>query len=190
MKSNLHTYTVIQEKKITLPNVYGSIVCYSLSYIHEYDITFLGHVIKHVKKKEDIPFLFKSIDVIKDYCEYNPKYIKLSLRNELGDVLYKTYKLYRNNETLGYIYWDDRFIKKETNNGIISLNWRIDTPLVDSFAYKVYVPPYSNVCGRDDGFVGWIGSRCNKLNNLIIETLPTISNTTNKWKFELVNEKE
>ena len=185
---NKHIYTNIQEKHITLPDVKEPYVCYEVSITTEYTNIF-G---KHISKTETLPFLFGSLDVAKDYCEIMPKYKDVVISNGcIRRSYYDTYQLLNDkNESLGYIMWNNSFLTKDiktysTGYGTRSIHMKylIGKPLIECFAYKICVCDTNDV--ETGSWCGWVKIRCEKLSELIRETLPIVNNTNNTWKFEL-----
>lgn len=187
---NKHIYTNIQEKHITLPDIKEPYVCYEVSITTEYTNIF-G---MHISKTETLPFLFGSLDVVKDYCEIMPKYKKVVIENEsINKSYYDTYQLLNDkNESLGYIMWNKSFLIKDiktyyTGYGTRSIHMKylIDKPLIEYFAYKIWVCDTSDV--EKGSWCGWIRTKRTKLSDLMRETLPIVNNTINTWKFELTS---
>ena len=149
---------------------------------------------KHISQTETLPFLFGSMDVVKDYCEIMPKYKKVVIENEsISKSYYDTYQLLNDkNESLGYIMWNKSFLIKDiktysTGYGTRSIHMKylIDKPLIEFFAYKIWVCDTNDV--EKGSWCGWIRTKRAKLSDLIRETLPIVNNTNNVWKFELTS---
>lgn len=99
MKTNIHTYIDIQGISL------NRVMYYVVTKRTTYDIVLFGTIIKNVDKTEELPFVFKSIEIAKDFCELNPK-IKKFLFAPKGHLKYETYDLIMNNKVHAYIVWD------------------------------------------------------------------------------------
>lgn len=187
-----HIYTYIQEKHITLPRVDEPFICYEVTFVTKYDYLLFGKVIKHKEDAEKVPFLFKSIEVAKDFCELNPIYKKrmLSNRKNVDHVHYYTYVLYNNaNEKIAEAYWDKNFINVvHKDNGDYYYNNVISTPLVDKFAYELYIPclvELNRYTNKKDA-LDWVWYATDKLSDLIRATIPIVNDTDNLYTYEMI----
>ena len=188
-----HTYTHIQEKCITLPNLKDAFICYSVTFVTKCDYSLFGKVIKHKEISKEVPFLFKSIEIAKDFCELNPTYKKVmrSNRRYIDHVHYYTYALYNNaHEKIAELYLDKNFINViHKNDGDYYYRGNvISTPLVDRFAHEIYVPDLHELNGytnKKDG-IGWVWYATDKLSDLIRGTMPIVNNTENLYTYEMV----
>lgn len=190
-KVNIHTYTDIQEKQISLPGIEDAFVGYEVSIKTVYDLVMFGINMKHVEEVETIPFLFNSFESAKDFLEVRPIYKKCTvsgLVNCIGMAKYPTYQLYTRDtkEFIGKIYWDPEFIK--FGNEHLTVSFLIKTPLVEKFVADIWVPDkidYNRYLNKN--FFGWYGNPGRTVSELIRLRLPIVGNTDKKWNFELVN---
>ena len=80
---------------------------YLVTFTKEYEFSLFGKVIKEFKRIEEVPFVFESFEIAKEFCELNPKYKKHALIKEGGyfKSIYHTYKLILNNKLNVYLIW-------------------------------------------------------------------------------------
>lgn len=186
------TYTTIQEKRITLPHVNDPFICYSVTIVSECDYSLFGHTFKRGKSITKLPFLFKSLEVAKDFCEINPKFKSVVISNKkyIDHVYYYTYELYNNeNERIGHIYFDKNFISIDTKHGDVYYKPNvIETPLIDQFVHEISVPDLFELREYSDrkNAIGWIWHGANKLTDLINATMPTINDTNVTYTYEMI----
>ena len=103
------TYANIKEQSISNYVPAGEITrCYSVTFIKEKTYELFGKVIKRKTISETMPFVFKSLDIAKDFCEVCPTVISDTFVNHdnYRKVIYYTYRLIKNDRIIGYIEWD------------------------------------------------------------------------------------
>ena len=190
---NKHIYTQIQEKHITLPNISEPFICYSVTFVTKCDHILFGKVIKHKEETKEVPFLFKSIDIAKDFCELNPIYKKTICSNKTNivHVHYYTYVLYNNeNEKIAELYWDKNFINivHKSDGDVYYKPDVILTPLVGFFAHELSIPNLHRLheISNEKDAIGWVWCRFEKLSDLIRATLPIINDTENLYTYEMI----
>lgn len=95
---------------------------YLATYITKKQIVLFGKVIKEFTKTEEVPFIFSSFDIAKDFCELNPDIkeytIKRTFEYGVFDVHYHTYKLVLNNRVYAYVVWSRTTLNQEFDKGI------------------------------------------------------------------------
>lgn len=181
MKKNKKTYVDIEEISYNRR--------YRVSFITTYDVTFLGKYIKSKTETSEVPFLFNSLDVAKDFCEVNPKICHTYMVEGDSDerrVFYETYQLVVNNRKY-YVRWEDYSIKTDD-----SYNMSFDIlphPVVNSFVDDVILPSWMHTYGLQS--VDFHNER-EKLSELVsMHTYNTnVANKNKHWKFELVENEE
>ena len=190
---NKHIYTYIQEKHITLPNIDEPFICYEVTFVTKCDYLLFGKVIKHKEISKEVPFLFKSIEIAKDFCELNPTYKKVmrSNRRYIDHIHYYTYALYNNvHEKIAELYLDKNFINvtHKSDGDYYYTGDVIATPLVDKFAHELYIPDLQELdryTNKMDA-IGWVWCATNKLSDLIRGTMPIVNNTENLYTYEMI----
>lgn len=109
VKCKENIYANIQEQNITkyIPAA-GISKCYAVTFTREKVYTLFGKVIKTQSKSETMPFVFKSLDIAKDFCKICPTVISDVFINSHNyyKVKYETYRLVKNEKILGYIKWN------------------------------------------------------------------------------------
>ena len=86
---------------------------YLVTFTKEYEFSLFGKIIKNFKRIEEVPFVFESFDIAKEFCELKPKYKKYALIEEGGyfKSIYHTYKLILNNKLNVYLIWKHTTLK-------------------------------------------------------------------------------
>ena len=101
-----HTHTYVDINGIILDKV----TYYVVTFTKVYEMSLFGKVIKEIKKIQEVPFVFKSYEIAKEFCELNPLYkqytFSQSSRYDTYRTTYETYKLVLNNKVNVYIIWD------------------------------------------------------------------------------------
>lgn len=90
--------------------VINKITYYAVSIVEEYDLFVFGKFIKKISTINELPFVFKELEVAKDFCELNPKITQYTYSDRTrGDYYtkYKTYELLLNNKIYAYVIWED-----------------------------------------------------------------------------------
>lgn len=132
MKTNKKTYI-----DITGISLNGT-TYYHVTATETYDLMWFG---LHIKTKTDVielPFVFKSLEVAKDFCELKPiiKDIHLSNNSNGGDRCsrYYTYNLIMNRIVNAYIVWDNISVYYNSPTFTIrSIKPRKVYPIVEGF---------------------------------------------------------
>lgn len=188
MIKNKKTYAEIDEYsgKTIYPAYYDLCPsCYKVKFITEWDITFLGKVIKHKTKTEDVPLLFKSKDVAEDYCSVHPYLITDVFVNTFNarPVKYHTYRILQNKKIIGYIKWDDRFIKTTNKEGII---FNPMYNVVDMFAEDIIVNSWIHTSSVINGVKYVFPEKY--LSQIIKYEYNHKKDIINHWRYELVEQ--
>lgn len=192
MKINKHIYADISEKVVESQNIsylnsYQTFFAYKVNLITEYNIILFGKTFHKIKTKE-IPFLFKTLDMAKEFCEINPKYKKVCIQNNEEDyysVKFYTYQLVVNRKIIGYIWWNDKTVS--FNNGhhmefkFNSIKFNSNS-IIDGFVKNIIIQSWINTNYLSDiKYYGFI----NKLTDLV---KPIVDNEKH-WRFELIENK-
>lgn len=191
MKLNKHTYIDIVEKNVetqyTLESDshyhYHTVLAYKVNIITEYDIKLFGKIFRKSKTKE-LPFLFRTLEMAKEFCEINPKYEKVCFQNSKeidSSVKFYTYQLIVNKEIVGYIWWNDETVYL---NGDWHMEFKFNNKsIIDGFVKNIDVQSWSNTFHQSD--IKYYGFTV-KLTNLV----KPINNDNGKhWRFELIENK-
>ena len=187
---NKRIYADISEKVVEpsqtsyLNSHYQTFLAYKVNFITEYDIVLFGKTFHKTKTKE-IPFLFKTLDMAKDFCEIKPKYIKVYFQNsEDGySVKFYTYQLAINKEVIGYIWWFDKTVY--LNNGH-HMEFKFNSnSIVYGFVKNIEVTNWINTHYLSD--IRYYGFT-NKLSELT-KPITNTSDTEKHWRFELIENK-
>ena len=191
MKINKHIYADISEKAVESQNVsylnsyYQTFFAYKVNLITEYDIILFGKTFHKTKTKE-IPFLFKTLDMAKEFCEIKPKYEKICFQSNDGEsqhsVKFYTYQLVVNGEVIGYLWWNSNTI--HIDNGDDMLFKYNNNSIIEGFVKNIEVKKWINTHYFSDiphyGFT-------DKLTDLV---KPIVNNYNGKhWRFELIENK-
>lgn len=190
MKINKHIYADISEKAVEIKCAYYSdpryqtILAYKVNFITEYDIILFGKIFHKTKIKE-IPFLFRTLDMAKEFCEIKPKYEEVYFQNSKDDysVKFYTYQLAVNNKVIGYIWWNDKTVYFNSGRHIeFKFNSK---PIIDGFVKNISVKNwiFTNYLS-DIKYYGFT----DKLADLV---KPIVNDDNGKhWIFELVENKQ
>ena len=90
--------------------VINKITYYAVSIVEEYDLFVFGKFIKKISTINELPFVFKELEVAKDFCELNPKITQYTYSDRTrGDYYtkYRTYELLLNNKIYFYLCFID-----------------------------------------------------------------------------------
>lgn len=184
MKINKHIYADISEKVVESQiKPYQTFFAYKVNLITEYDIVLFGKVFHKTKTKE-IPFLFKTLDMAKDFCEIKPKYEKVCFQNsEDGfgfSVKFYTYQLVVNKKIIGYLWWHKQTICIDEKHSEFKFN---SNSIIDGFVKNINVQSWIKTHYLSDikyhGFT-------DKLTDLV---MPINNDTGKHWRFELIENK-
>ena len=190
MKIIKHIYADISEKEVEIQYTfysdpqYQTILAYKVNFITEYDIILFGKTFHKTKTKE-IPFLFKTLDMAKEFCEIKPKYKKVCFQNnnEIDySVKFYTYQLVNNKKVIGYIWWNSNTVYL---SGGKHMEFKFNSnPIIDRFVKNIGVQSWANTNYLSD--IKYYGFT-DKLSDLV---KPIVNNNDGKhWKFELVENK-
>lgn len=191
MKISKHIYADISEKVVEPQNTsylyshYQNILAYKVNLITEYDITLFGKAFHKTKTKE-IPFLFKTLDMAKEFCEINPKYEKVYFQSTDGQygcsVKLYTYQLLVNKKVIGYIWWNDKTIYLINNHDMLfKYN---NNSIIEGFVKNIKVKKWIDTNYLSD--INYCGFT-NKLTDLV---KPIVNENNEKhWRFELIENK-
>ena len=95
--------------------VLDKVTHYLVTFTKEYEFSLFGNIIKVFKRVKEVPFVFQSFDIAKEFCELNPKYKKYTFFEESTYGSFKsyycTYKLILNNKVNVYIIWNHSIVK-------------------------------------------------------------------------------
>jgi len=101
-----HTHTYVDINGIILDKV----TYYVVTFTKVYEMSLFGKVIKETKKIQEVPFVFKSYEIAKEFCELNPVYKQItfsqSSKYDVYNTTYDTYRLILNNKVNAYIVWE------------------------------------------------------------------------------------
>jgi len=146
------------------PCYYGT--SYRVSIVHSYKIKRFGKLYDK-KKVEELPFLFSSIEVAKDFCTIMPKIEKTTLYVRHGNnwmydnwiyIKYKTYKLSIGDNHKCYIKWENEYTKKHSIGVAYSTIYsNSKTPIIKNFVEKFELssfgdldsPTFDNGCASE-----------------------------------------
>ena len=188
---NKHIYADISEKVIEfqitsyLNSRYQTFFAYKVNLITEYSITLFGKTFHKTKTKE-IPFLFKTLNMAKEFCEINPKYEKVFFQNgeDYHSVTFYTYQLIVGKENIGYIWWNDNtvYLNKDDDRDIL---FKYDNnPIIEGFVKNIKIKKWVETNHLSDiiyyGFT-------DKLTDLVKSV--NINNNEKHWRFELIENK-
>lgn len=90
--------------------VINKITYYVVTIVKEYDLFVFGKFIKKISTINELPFVFKELEIAKDFCELNPKITEYTYKNRTRAdhyTKYKTYELLLNNKIYAYVIWED-----------------------------------------------------------------------------------
>ena len=191
MKIIKHIYADISEKNVEsfqdksyLISRYHTFLAYKVNFITEYDIMLFGKTIHKTKTKE-IPFLFKTLNMAKEFCEIKPKYEKVYFQSKDRDgysVKFYTYQLIVNKEIICYIWWNDKTVY--CNNGP-HMEFKFNNKsVIDGFVKNISIQSWINTNYLSD--IKYYGFT-NKLSEMV-KPINT-SDTEKHWKFELIENK-
>jgi len=198
MKINKHIYVDISEKEVETKCTYYSdpryqyqtILAYKVNFITEYDIILFGKTFHKTRTKE-IPFLFRTLDMAKEFCEINPKYEEVYFRSDDSQfdysVKFYTYQLLVNRKIIGYIWWNGKtvyFDNSYNNSMLFKYN---NNSIVEGFVKNIEVKKWIETHSLSD--IKYYGFT-NKLADLV---KPIINDNNEKqqkhWRFELIENK-
>lgn len=197
IKKTENIYANIKEQNVLrFSELSGIKKCYAVTFTIESTYTLFGNVIKTVRKEEIIPFVFKSLEVAKDYCKIHPKiFLDVFVNNECIPipVKYVTFRLLKNNKIIGYIKWDDDYVFNadyEWGKPIENIRFErcITDPIVDKFVEDINIKRrVAYTCNvKDIDFE----NPCDTLSELGEKILTNKSRykkvTFNEWNFKLV----
>lgn len=115
--------------------VLDGVTHYLVTYTRIYEFSLFGRLIKEYKNIEEVPFVFKSFEIAKDFCELNPKYKKYTFYEESTygsfKVYYRTYKIVLNNKVNAYVIWNHNILTYDYT----SAEYQMDEsyPIVNGF---------------------------------------------------------
>ena len=186
---NKHIYADISEKDVETQYTfksdphYHTVLAYKVNIITEYDIILFGKTFRKTRTKE-LPFLFRTLEMAKDFCEINPEYEEAYFKNNdsLGDssVKFYTYQLVTNKEVIGYIWWNEETVY--INDGH-RMEFKFNSkPIINGFVKNIKVKKWVDTFSLSDiiycGFT-------DKLSDLV----KTVDNNEKHWRFELIENK-
>lgn len=94
--------------------VLNKVTYYLVTFTINKEFSLFGRIIKEYTQVKEVPFVFKSYEIAKDFCELNPK-----IKNEVFSVVsnrgyfttkYYTYKLTMNSKVNAYVVWDHALV--------------------------------------------------------------------------------
>lgn len=189
-----NTYANIKEQNISNYVPAGEIThCYSVTFIKEKTYELFGKVIRKKTTSETMPFVFKSLDIAKDFCEVCPTIISHEFINHsnYNKVIYYTYVLLKNDRIIGYIEWDKHY----TCNNLSRMEEgdfdKIFGPfnndkIVGKFVKNIVLKTWIFTDSLDDIK---FEKRHEYLSGLIKDEEPLINKETyNEWNFKLVEQ--
>lgn len=178
MKQNIKTYVDIEEVEL------NEKVYYSASFTEEYNLVICGLNLGAKSHKTEIPFLFKTLEIAKDFCQFKPKFkwIRFCNNESYGHlVTYETYSI-SINDKIFYIKWSKESIilnTEDMNDEFIMCS----NPIVDKFVTDIKLDDWLHTNDMYD--IEFINER-SSLSALI--AVP--SKNLKKWHFELVENNE
>ena len=187
---NKHIYADIFEKEVETQYTfksdarYHTVSAYKVNIITEYDIILFGKTFHKTRTKE-LPFLFRTLEMAKDFCEINPKYKEVYFKSNespLGNnsVKFYTYQLVANKEVIGYIWWNDETVY--LNNGR-HMEFKFNSkPIIYGFVENIKVKKWVDTNYLSD--IVYYGFT-DKLSDLV----KTVNNNEKHWRFELIENK-
>jgi len=187
MKMIKHIYADISEINVKTYHpeysFYLPSFAYKVNLITEYDIILFGKTFRKTKIKE-IPFLFKSLNIAKDFCEINPKYKKVYFHSNDGQysrsVKFYTYQLVVNRKVIGYIWWSEHTICIDNGHDML-FKYNNDS-IINGFVKSIKVKKWVDTNNLSD--IAYYGFT-DKLSDLV----KTIDNNEKHWRFELIENK-
>jgi len=187
---NKHIYADISEKQIVSPYTnttdqhYQTMLAYKVNFITEYDIVLFGKTF-HKTKNNEVPFLFKTLDMAKEFCEINPKYEQMYFQsNDSGGwkVKFYTYGVLLNGNLIGYIQWHNDFVIINYNELTMEFkvgNDAVAVGFVKNVSLKNWVDTNSIYDIKYYGFTDKLADLVKSINN----------DNEKHWRFELIEEK-
>lgn len=174
MDKLIKTYVDIEE----IQNNYDTY--YSATFTYQYDVYFLGMHIKTKNVEYHVPFLFKSFNIAKNFCELNPEILEYYFSNKNyynREVDYFTYKIIVNDKIF-YIKWkEDSIIIRDRHD--MEFHFK-ENPVVDSFVTNIILNDWMHTSRLKD--VEFFNETPDLLN--LVESINL--KTNKKWHFELV----
>lgn len=162
-----------------------NMVCYEVTLYEETIISLGTKIIYKSNKTNVVPFLFKSLEVAKDFCEISPKYKLVTLINDdCGTTVhYQTYELSKDHKFLGYIEWGENhtiFNKSREQYGFYPST---KEPLVEKFVKNIRVPDWTRTFGLSDlTFI----KPFENVSSLCINENNDSRRVNKQWNFELI----
>lgn len=181
----------IKEQKIMHPT--GCIkYCYDVTFTIEKEYKLLGITIKKAEEVETLPFVFKSLDIAKDYCRIHPKVVSdIFVSNDNYPTphfaKYFTYRLVANDKILGFIKWHKDYVTYVESGSIKKIEKSI-YPVVDKFVKYIEVRNYVYVDSANDVIFLYQHDLLSDAMNDEEMYGNGKSNTTKEWNFKLVKE--
>ena len=189
------TYANIKEQSISNYVPAGEITrCYSVTFIKEKTYELFGKVIRKKTTSETMPFVFKSLDIAKDFCEVFPTIISdvfCNNNNSNHCVKYYTYRFVKNDKIIGYAKWNDYYMHGNVPK-LISEKGNIEfTPFVNDKIIDMFV--------KDITLKGWVHTHslndvkferpCEYLSELLKNDKQIKDKEIfNEWNFKLVKQ--
>ena len=137
----------------------------------------------HKTKIYEVPFLFKTLDMAKEFCEINPKYQKVCFRNgEDGyPVKFHTYQLIVNKDVIGYIWWHDKTVYLDRG---YNMEFKFNSKsIINGFVKNIGIQSWVNTNYLSD--IKYYG-----FTDKLADLVKPINNDNEKhWRFELIAEK-
>ena len=179
MKKNIKTYVDIEEVIVDTES-YTTRKCYSVAFTECYDNVYLGINFGKKEIKTKFPFLFKNLEIAKDFAQLKPECKFVQFYNDNYDdraSRYNTYSITAKDRTC-YIKWEENSTETEDHHDIkfepIKYN-----PVVDSFVSKIKLLDWMHTHALKN--VTFFNER-----QKLSECLNCKLEETKKWHFELV----
>ena len=137
MKTIVHTYVDINGITLNCKKYYTVTFSYTSKKF------LFNKCIKTIDEKKEVPFVFDSLEIAKDFCELNPTYndfyLYVPTHDELGkkESRYYTYELVLNSKVNAYIIWHYESTKLMHNGNIASIKPIDNYPVVKGFVLDI-----------------------------------------------------
>ena len=179
MKKNIKTYVDIEEVIVDTEKR-TTRKCYSVTFTEYYNNVYLGINFGKKEIKTKFPFLFKNLEIAKDFAQLKPEYKFVKFHNDNYNdrtTSYYTYIISAKDKTC-YIKWeaDSTDIEDHYN---IKFEPIKHNPIVDTFVTKIKLLDWMHTYSLRN--VTFFNER-----QKLSECLNCKSEETKKWHFELV----
>lgn len=171
----------------------NSVRAFAVTFIETTEKTIFGRTWTKTEE-QGIPFIFKTLEIAKDFCELKPTIVSDVFVNSNDAVFdnrhlvkYYTYRLVDKNtdRIIGYVKWDKSVTVKtqSVGNEIFSVN--LKSPLVDKFVTDINLKRWVETHSLYD--VGFKNEH-EKLSELLAYPSKNGMPVYNEWNFKLVEQ--